>query len=573
MKKINIIFLTLVFCLLFYPKSAHAAACSLPASGNYTISSTCDIAATNSINGIDECNNNELSTTNTAILTVGSNVAITTLANSTIVVGSLVMEAGAVMNLGTGAQIKIGAPIYMVDSDTDGYPDALDTLSLATASGKRRKCLAKSFTVADCNANVFSANNSCFGHNNIAITNSGTTLTDYDVLFSLDTATPIAAASMTADCGDIRIKDSDNTTSLNYWIESGCNTTDTQIWVRVPSIPNGTKTINLDYDGVTTTNGFLAWSGSFNLMYTSATCPTSWTRNTDFDTGYFPYGSSTYGTTGGSATHTHTASGSFTHGSSTTSSTNATKVASGSHTHSYTINFPAAITVYPPYVDMVLCKNSDLSIKSGLIGIFDSSVPSGWTANTNLNGYFPRLYSSYNLTPTPAGASTHSHTETSVGISNTTNTGVIDGGTANNCGGLGHSATAGTTSSDSNLPPYLTMSFASVNSDAKGIANLITITDVLPPLGWARYTSLDGKFIYGNATPGTSGGTTTHTHSRTVSLSTATTKCNSGSLSRGASHAGSFSYTTTSVADLNIPPYKTVIYAKRNSPQTTVTVN
>jgi hypothetical protein len=45
-----------------------------------------------------------------------------------------------------------------------------------------------------------------------------------------------------------KITDSDGPTLLNYWLESGCNTASTKIWVKVPSIPaNSTKLIYVYY--------------------------------------------------------------------------------------------------------------------------------------------------------------------------------------------------------------------------------------------------------------------------------------------------------------------------------------
>ncbi|MEM0480629.1 MAG: DUF2341 domain-containing protein [Candidatus Aenigmatarchaeota archaeon] len=78
--------------------------------------------------------------------------------------------------------------------------------------------------------------------------NSGKNLTDYQVLITLDTASLISAGKMKSDCGDIRFTDSDGTTLLNYWIESGCNSANTRIWIKIPNIPaSGTKTIYLYY--------------------------------------------------------------------------------------------------------------------------------------------------------------------------------------------------------------------------------------------------------------------------------------------------------------------------------------
>jgi len=83
---------------------------------------------------------------------------------------------------------------------------------------------------------------------NITIDNSSnsSSLTDYQVLITVDTATPISAGKMRSDCGDIRFYDGTN--NLSYWIEGGINTTSTRIWVKVPSIPASfKKTIQIYY--------------------------------------------------------------------------------------------------------------------------------------------------------------------------------------------------------------------------------------------------------------------------------------------------------------------------------------
>jgi len=79
-------------------------------------------------------------------------------------------------------------------------------------------------------------------------TSNSNNLTDFQVLVTLDTQSLISAGKMRNDCGDIRFTDSDGQTLLNYWIESGCNTASTKIWVKVPSIPaNSTKPIYVYY--------------------------------------------------------------------------------------------------------------------------------------------------------------------------------------------------------------------------------------------------------------------------------------------------------------------------------------
>jgi alpha-tubulin suppressor-like RCC1 family protein len=105
----------------------------------------------------------------------------------------------------------------------------------------------------------------------ITISNSGSALTDYQVLVIIDTANLITGGKMRSDCGDIRFTDSDGTTLLNYWLESGCNSASTKLWVKVPSIPaRSTKTIYVYYGNPSATsqsngtNTFLAFSLKFD---------------------------------------------------------------------------------------------------------------------------------------------------------------------------------------------------------------------------------------------------------------------------------------------------------------------
>ncbi|MEM5812070.1 MAG: DUF2341 domain-containing protein, partial [Candidatus Aenigmatarchaeota archaeon] len=80
-------------------------------------------------------------------------------------------------------------------------------------------------------------------------------LNDYQVNITLDTQSLISNGKMQSDCADIRFTDSDGTTLLNYWIESGCNTTNTKIWVKVPFIQaSSTKTIYVYYGNPSATS-------------------------------------------------------------------------------------------------------------------------------------------------------------------------------------------------------------------------------------------------------------------------------------------------------------------------------
>ena len=72
-------------------------------------------------------------------------------------------------------------------------------------------------------------------------------LRDYQVALSLDTRSLIADGKMRGDCGDIRFTD-ESGMELPYWVEAGCNTSSTLVWVRVPVIPAGSNaTVHLYY--------------------------------------------------------------------------------------------------------------------------------------------------------------------------------------------------------------------------------------------------------------------------------------------------------------------------------------
>jgi hypothetical protein len=91
----------------------------------------------------------------------------------------------------------------------------------------------------------------------ITINNSSNSnsLTDYQISVTLNTQSLISAGKMRSDGGDIRFIDSNGTTLLNYWVESGINTSSTYIWVKVPSIPaNSTKTIYVYYGNSSATS-------------------------------------------------------------------------------------------------------------------------------------------------------------------------------------------------------------------------------------------------------------------------------------------------------------------------------
>lgn len=80
----------------------------------------------------------------------------------------------------------------------------------------------------------------------ITVTNTGAgTLTDYQVMLTINTQSIIAAGKMQANGADIRFGDDGG--PCDYWIQSGIGTTTTKIWVEMNTIPVGASTLRFFY--------------------------------------------------------------------------------------------------------------------------------------------------------------------------------------------------------------------------------------------------------------------------------------------------------------------------------------
>jgi len=104
----------------------------------------------------------------------------------------------------------------------------------------------------------------------INITNSsGSTLTDFQISFTLDTATLITDGKLQSDCDDLRITDQTGK-PLPFWIEEsnpGCNNASTLIWTKLSSIPTSGSNIYLYYgNSVATISSDLDGSKVFNFF-------------------------------------------------------------------------------------------------------------------------------------------------------------------------------------------------------------------------------------------------------------------------------------------------------------------
>ena len=406
----------------------------------------------------------------------------------------------------------------------------------------------------------------------ITLTNSGSELTDEDVLVEIDTATLISAGKLQSDCDDLRFMDSDNTTLLDFWVEGGCNTSSTQVWVKVPTVPNGNKNIYFYYGNSGASNAEETWSGNFVTLSTIS-CPTGWTRDSTFDS-RFPMGSASVGTTGGSASHNHS-NLSCTSGvpSSTkyaySESGYGTYYTRGDHTHTMSATMSSA-SALPPYLEMYFCSSPRLDLNSNLVYMNDTSLPSGWTRFSSLDDKFAIGATSYGGT---GGSATHVHAYTGATTSSVTGTNSPSIGGTPNTGVVSthtHTVNSSNTASGNNLPEYKTLLYSSPNSVNESRNNLISMSSAIPPLGWALSSSYDNKYLVGATTPNISGGTNTHTHSATL---TTTSSAQSGTYNyndtprtlfvANSIHSHSCSVTTSSVN--NLPPYITTLFVQRKT--------
>ena len=152
-KKFTLITILTLTTLLITPSDTQAAACDFPLSGNITVEADCSITA-GSVMGVDDSDNDETSTANTAVLEldVNANITIssTAVGTTTLAVGSITLTDGSIIIGSSNAQIKLHQPIYFSDADADGWGVDFN-YSIATAPGKRRRSLMKSISLTDCN--------------------------------------------------------------------------------------------------------------------------------------------------------------------------------------------------------------------------------------------------------------------------------------------------------------------------------------------------------------------------------------------------------------------------------------
>ncbi|HSE35390.1 MAG TPA: DUF2341 domain-containing protein, partial [Candidatus Paceibacterota bacterium] len=326
-------------------------------------------------------------------------------------------------------------------------------------------------------------------------------------------------------------------------------------------------------------------AGKMMIYWDRAYTPTGWTcvscLTTDPFYQRFAVGSSTFGGSGGTATHTPTAAATIYVTASTgvgPNTTNNTNNAPLNHTHTLTPQIGAASN-NPAYRELrVLQSNSagdPASIPGGAIAMFDiasSSLPSGWYRYAPLDGRFPR---GENGSVSTGGSATHTHTatgtlSTSVGSGFRSQTNVASGASVTHT----HTLSATTTTTMNHEPPYVEVLYAQLPATSTPSNYMIGMWDNTPPDGWVSLSdeagTFSGKFLKASTTYGATGGSSSHAHgdllNATTSAPSATNNYNASASNAQApgTHTHQIDITGFSTDD-HTPRYVEVVFAKRLS--------
>ena len=288
----------------------------------------------------------------------------------------------------------------------------------------------------------------------------------------------------------------------------------------------------------------------------------------------FVKGGSVYNSTGGSATHSHSASGTVNATVAAGNSENnaGANVAVNGHSHTYTPTITAS-TSLPAYRNLKVIQFNSAgeppTVPIASVLMFDTTLPGGWTRYTALDNRYPRGENAL----ANAGTSTHQHT-----ISGST--GAAAGSTVNGrAGGVQVSASGNThthtisasTGFVNHEPPFITVIFATTTSAVIAPTSSIAMWTDTPPAQWQNKSAQAGdtffdNFIKGSATFGTVGGALTHTHADvtgiTSSAAVGTLGARTGATGSNAAHTHLVDVTNFTSAS-NIPPFITAIFGRK----------
>ena len=400
----------------------------------------------------------------------------------------------------------------------------------------------------------------------ITVSAPGSELTDVELLLEVDTLTLVNDSKLQTNCDDIRIMDANGTTVFDYWIEGGCGTLSTQIWVDLPTVPAEGTTLYLYYGDSEADSKELPWSGNFMLMST-VNCDGGWSPIAHTISHYrFISGSSLFGEMGGESSHRHEIS---VYSSPNTlynfAAANTSSPADAqNYNHSHLVEAPSnSASSLPPYLDVILCQSQKFDIPADAIGLFSGPLPDGWERFTPMDNRFPRIALSYGGN---GGQQTHYHTIAGYLEDNVSTADVQYGSDLTAADdNHDHQITAAVAHA-SNLPPYIDMVYAISQAPSTAAPGTITGADMLPPMGWVRFSILDNRFPRGSASYSAQPyGAGTHNHSLSAysDSPTITQSVLSGNDVRVAGQYHNHQVSTTTSSAYHLPPYYGLIFIQK----------
>lgn len=262
------------------------------------------------------------------------------------------------------------------------------------------------------------------------------------------------------------------------------------------------------------------------LLWDGGGTPSGWTcvscNPGDLFYQRFIRGNDSFGGTGGSPDHSHTASASL------SDSNLSGRGAAGTglirqHSHDLTPVIGDAANL-PSYRQLKVIRanasGTPGTLPAGVIAFYDASVPSGWTRYTPQDGFYIRGEGTAGST---GGSNTHSHNIS--GTSTVPTSGVIrapnSAGTQVPAATSSHTHTISGTSNSVNLePPFINTILGQLDSDASVPSGLLALWDGEPPGAWSQESAASQpffeRFFKPAASYGSTGGSSTHAHNNQV---------------------------------------------------------
>jgi hypothetical protein len=174
MRQFFLLFFLLLLFVLLVPATPVLADCARPSTtyGDSVLTQSCTFDY--AIDGVDNPQNIETSTTNVATITLGA-YNLTVSSGQTLVAGSFIVTGAGGIAIGTGSLLP-GGGLWVVDNDTtsgvDGWPNNWAERYTATAPARRRMGLMKTST-ADCDDTNGALTNNCYSYSQSTYYNYG----------------------------------------------------------------------------------------------------------------------------------------------------------------------------------------------------------------------------------------------------------------------------------------------------------------------------------------------------------------------------------------------------------------